>query len=360
MKFFSGSKQVKRTGSAILAIAFLLVASVSTFAQESELTVIDEVVAVVNDGVITLSRIKRETNTVIEASVSEGKTREQATADAQLKQGELIAGLINEELLLQKGKELGVESDADAQVNQRLLEIMRQQNIKSLEVLYEEMRKQGVEPTTIKEMWRRQFIKDLVMRREVDSKLYWGWTAKDIKAYYESHKDKFFKAEQLTLSEVFLGFAGRDENAVRDKAKIIVKQLRDGADFAKVVMDNSDREDKTTSKGSIGTIGLPELKQINEKFIPAVAATKVGGYTDPVETPEGIEIFRIDDRKAASTDAVFDEGEVRQAMTVEKIPEERRKFLVTLRSEAYIRVNDTYRPIVSPILSADADVKKPK
>lgn len=359
MKFFSGSKQVKRTGSAILAIAFLFVASVSTFAQESELTVVDEVVAVVNDGVITLSRIKRETNTVIDASVAEGKTREQATAEAQTKQGELIAGLINEELLLQKGKELGVEADADAQVNQRLLEIMRQQNIKSLEVLYEEMRKQGVEPTTIREMWRRQFIKDLVMRREVDAKLYWGWNAKEIKAYYESHKDKFFKPEQLTLSEIFLGFAGRDENAVRDKAKILVKQLREGEDFAKVVLENSDREDKSTTKGSIGVISVPELKQINEKYVPAVAATKVGGISDPVETPEGIEIFRVDDRKAASSDAVFEEGEVRQAMTVEKIPEERRKFLITLRGDAYIKVNDTYRPLVSPLLSADADVKKP-
>src|SRR5687767_3094253 len=110
MSFFSRSKRMKHINSAIFLIAFLFLTSISAFAQESELKVIDEVVAQVNDGVITLSRVKREMDTVIEAMITEGKTREQATAEVQAKQGELIANIINEELLLQKGKELGVEA----------------------------------------------------------------------------------------------------------------------------------------------------------------------------------------------------------------------------------------------------------
>lgn len=344
---------MKRINSAIFLIAFLFLTSLAAFAQESELKVVDEVVAQVNDGVITLSRVKREMNTVIESMIAEGKTREQATAETQAKQGELIAGIITEELLLQKGKELGVEADADAQVNQRFVEIMRQQNIKSLDALYEAMGKQGVDPQQIRESWRRQIIKDLVLQREVDSKTYWQWSAKDIKAYYEKHKEKFTKPETLTLSEIFLSFAGRDENAVRDKAKILVGQLRGGADFAKTAIENSDRQDVKDTKGSVGTITAGELKQINEKFVPVVAATKIGAVSEPVETVEGIEIFRVDDRKDASKEAFFDETEVRKAMTYEVIPAERKKYLVSLRGDSYIKVNDTYRPIVSPLLSAE-------
>ncbi|HEY8563806.1 MAG TPA: peptidyl-prolyl cis-trans isomerase [Pyrinomonadaceae bacterium] len=352
---------MKRTGSVIFTIAFLFITSISVFGQESELKVVDEVVAQVNDGVITLSRVKREMNTIIDASVAEGKTREQATAETQTKQGELIAGIINEELLLQKGKELGVEADADAQVNQRFVEIMRQQNLKSLDALYAEMDKQGLDPQQVRENWRRQIIKDLVMRREVDGKVYWGWKANEIKAYYEKHKDKFTKPETLTLSEIFLSFAGRSEAAVRDKAQMLVKELRAGGDFAKIAMENSDRQDVKDTKGSVGTITLPELQRINEKFVPAIAATKVGGISDPVETVEGIEIFRVDDRKAASKESVFEEGEIRQAMTIEAMPEERKKYLANLRADSYIKVNDTYRPIVSPLLSAEAkpEEKKP-
>ena len=361
MSFFSGSNKMKRINSAIFLIAFLFLTSFSAFGQESELKVVDEVVAQVNDGVITLSRVKREMNTIIEAGIAEGKTREQATAETQTKQGELIAGIINEELLLQKGKELGVEADADAAVNQRFVEIMRQQNLKSLDALYAEMEKQGLNPQQVRESWRRQIIKDLVMRREVDGRTYWEWTAKEIKAYYEKNKDKFTKPETLTISEIFLSFAGRSEAAVRDKAQMLVKELRAGGDFAKIAMENSDRQDVKDTKGSVGTITIPELARINDKFVPALTATKVGGISDPIETVEGIEIFRVDDRKGASKESVFDEGEVRQAMTIEVIPEKRKNYLATLRADSYIKVNDTYRPLVSPLLSAEVkpEEKKP-
>ncbi len=361
MSFFSGSNRMKRINSAIFLIAFLFLTSITAFAQESELKVVDEVVAQVNDGVITLSRIRREMDATIETLVAEGKTREQATAEVQSKQGELIASIINEELLLQKGKELGVESDAESAVNQRLVEIMRQQNYKTLEALYDAMQKQGVEPQQLRESWRRQIVKDLVMQREVDGKTYWGWSSKEIKAYYEKNKVKFTKPETVSLSEIFLSFAGRDENAVRDKAKLLVTQLRGGADFAKTAIDNSDRQDVKDTKGSVGVISIPQLKELNEKFVAAVTATKVGAISEPVETVEGIEIFRVDDRKEASKDAFFDETEVRKAMTYEVLPVERKKYLVSLRGESYIKVNDTYRPLVSPLLSAETipEAKKP-
>lgn len=352
---------MKRFNTAIFTIAFLFLTSLSVFGQESELKVIDEVVAQVNDGVITLSRVKRESEIIIESLVAEGKTKEQATQETQAKQGELIAGIINEELLLQKGKELGVEPDADAAINQRFVEIMRQQNLKSLEALYELMEKQGLDPQAVRENWRRQFIKDLVMRREVDARVYWGWSSKEIKDYYEKNKAKFTKPETLTLSEIFLSFAGRDENAVRDKAKQLVQELRAGADFAKVALENSDRQDVKDTKGSVGTITIPELKRINEKFVEPIAATKVGGISDPVETVEGIEIFRVDARTEASKESVFDEAEVRNAMTMEVIPEKRKEYLGTLRKESYIKINDNYRPIVSPLLQAETkpEEKKP-
>ena len=352
---------MKRFYSAILTIAFLFLTSLTAFGQESQLKVVDEVVAQVNDGVITLSRVKRETDLIIESLVAEGKTKEQATTETNAKQGELIAGIINEELLLQKGKELGVESNAEAAVNQRFVEIMRQQNLKTLDALYDMMAKQGLDPQQVRENWRRQYIKDMVMRNEVDRRVYWGWSSKEIKDYYEKNKAKFTKPETLTLSEIFLSFAGRDENAVRDKAKLLVKELRAGGDFAKIAMENSDRQDVKDTKGSVGTITVPELKRINEKFIEPIAATKVGGISEPVETVEGIEIFRVDARTEASKDSVFDETEIRNAMTMDVIPEKRKEYLGTLRKEAYIKVNDTYRPLVSPLLQAETkpEEKKP-
>ena len=350
---------MKYINSAIFTIAILIVSSLAVFAQESETKVVDEVVAQVNDSVITLSQVKREMKDAIDASVKEGRqTPEQAKSEIEAKQGEIIAGIINEELLLQKGKDNGVESDVDAQINQRFLEIMKQQNLKTLDSLYKAMEASGVNQESIRELWRKQITRDMVLNRDVDSKVYLGWTQKEIKAYYEANKAKFTKPETVSISEIFLGFAGRDEAAVREKAKQLVQQARAGVDFGKLVEENSDRSDVKTTKGKTGVLNV---KDLDKAFADAIKNVKIGGISEPIETAEGIEIFRVDERTNASNESVYDETEVRKAMTIEKLPDERKKFMMTLRQDAYIKISDTYRPMVSPLLFADdrkAEVKK--
>ncbi len=352
---------MRYTRSAIFLIAILILTAFPAFAQETESKVVDEVVAQVNDGVVTLSRVKREMKSAEDSYVAEGKkTPEQAKAEIEGKQGELIANIINEELLLQKGKELGgVESDVEAQINQRFLQIMKQQNLKTLDSLYKEMEKANVSSDELREVWRKQITRDDVFQREVDSKVYSGFTAKDVKNYYEANKAKFTKPESITISEIFLGFAGRDEAAVREKAKQLVAQARGGADFGKLAEENSDRQDVKTNKGKAGTFNL---KDMDERFIKPLQNVKAGGVTDPIEIDEGLEILRVDAKTQASSESYFDDNAVRQTMTVEKLPEERKKYLSTLRDESYIKINDAYRPMVAPILFADerkAEAKKP-
>ena len=350
---------MKYINSAIFTIAVLAVSSLAVFAQENETKVVDEVVAQVNDSVITLSQVKREMNEAIESSVKEGKPSEQARAEIEGKKGEMIANIINEELLLQKGKDAGVDSEVQGQINQRFLEIMKQQNIKTLDALYKSMESQGVNQESIRDLWRRQITRETVLNREVDSKVYLGWTPREIKAYYEANKAKFTKPETVTISEIFLNFAGRDKDAVREKAKQMVQQARAGADFGKLAEENSDRPDVKKTKGKAGTLNL---KDLDKTFAVPLKDVKIGGITEPVEiAEEGIEIFRVDDRSKASVESFYDETEVRKAMTYEKLPEARKKFMTNLRQDAYIKISDTYRPLVSPLLFADdrkAEVKK--
>jgi peptidyl-prolyl cis-trans isomerase SurA len=341
---------------AFLLVVTVLFANFAVAAQESETKVVDEVVAQVNDGVITLSRVKAEMKGFVDSYVQEGKKREEAEKMVEEKRGELIANLINEELLIQKGKELNVDADVEASLNSRFLQIMKQYNLKTLDQLYDEMRKQGLDPQEVREGWRRQAMREEVVRREVQSKLYWQATPTELKAYYDAHRDKFVKPEQVTLSEVFLSFAGRDPEAVRQKAKQLVAQLRSGADFGKVVLENSDRPNAAETKGKVDTFNVTDL---DDRFRNAVKGVKAGGYTDPIEIDGvGINILRVDERIAPDNDVKFDENAVRMAILGEKAPDEQKKFMSKLRSDAYIKISDEYRPIVSPILFADERTAK--
>lgn len=344
--------------SAIFIIAVSVFSVFPTLAQENEPVVIDEVVAQVNDGVLTLSRIKREMKEFTDALIQQGKTPEAAKTEADSKQGELIANLIIEELLVQKGKEEGLDSDVEAQINQRFVQIMKEQNLKTLEQLYAAMNAQGVRPDDIREQWRKQIMKESVIQREVDQKIYWGASGKELKDYFEKNKQKFTKPETVSISDIFLNFAGRDEAAVREKAKQIVAKARKGESFEKLALENSDAPDVKETKGKRGSFTATSL---NETLVKPIKATKAGDVTDPIEVEGGIEIIRVDERTEATSESFFDEDVVRRALLVEKRPAALKKFLADLRKDAFIKVSESYRALVMPILEKDqstAEVKK--
>ena len=349
---------MKKMKIVALGILTMLAAAPAAFSQETQTRVVDEVVAVVNNDVITLSRVKREQKSIVDGFVQEGKKREEAQKMVDEKQGELIANLINEELLIQQAREKGLDADVEAAINQRFADIMKQYKMKTVDELYAEMERQGTDPKEVRENWRKQILRDQVLQKEVQAKVYWGFTPKEIKDYYDAHKDKFTQPETVSFSELFLGFAGRDEASVRAKAAELYKQLKGGADFAKVVKDNGDSGVITQGAGKVEKISINEL---TDKIKTPLKNVKPGDVTAPFELDQlGMAILRIDAREQAGNESVFNENAVRMAMMSERLPDEQKKYLAKLRDEAYIKVSDAYRRLVNPILNADEPKEKAK
>ena len=134
--------------------AFLVSASIAR-AQEGEPTVVDEVIAQVNDGVVTLSQLKSEIKERVETLKQNGMSDQQAQAEVEKHKAELIATLINEQLLIQKAKELELADKVEAEVNKRMLEVAKENKIPSIEKLEEAMRQSGVDPSRPTDSRRR-------------------------------------------------------------------------------------------------------------------------------------------------------------------------------------------------------------
>ncbi|MFT3744985.1 MAG: peptidyl-prolyl cis-trans isomerase [Pyrinomonadaceae bacterium] len=337
-----------------LSLAALLF-SIPAFSQETQTRVIDEVVAQVNDGVITLSRVKREAKNAVAGLIQDGKNADEAQKIVDEKQGELIAGLINDELLVQKAKESGI--DVEASLNMRFRDIMKQYDLKTVEELYAQMEKSGVDPKQLREDWRKQATRDRVIEKEVQMKVYWEPNGKALKDYYEKNKAKFTTPETVSFSEIFLGFAGRDEKSVRDKAKQVYDELKAGGNWEKIAKENSDQGVITNGAGKAEKLRVKEIVDVIGK---PLAGLKAGEYTAPFDVEQlGIAILRVDDRQQASSESVFDENAVRMSIMNEKLPDEQKKFMAKLRENSYIKISDTYRPLVAPILFADERKDKP-
>ncbi|MDQ5847085.1 MAG: peptidyl-prolyl cis-trans isomerase [Acidobacteriota bacterium] len=337
-------------GSFVLAV--LALAPTAARAQEGELQVVDEVIAQINEDVITLSMLKRETKERIEALKQGGMPAQQAAEEVSKRQAELIATLINEQLLLQKGKELDLSSDIEAEVNRRMLEIAKEQGITSIEKLDAAMRESGVDPVATRQTLRVELMKQAVIQQEVDRKIFFGLTLDELKKYFQAHPEKFQKPESVTLSEIFLSSAGKNEAEVKARALELVRQSRAGTDFAVLATANSERQIDGVrvapqSKGKVGAFEVPNLRPDIAAVIKGVPP---GGVSEPLRTNDGYQILRVDERTAGTTTPTFNENKVREVITMERTEKEREVYLQNLRDDSYIKISDTYRAAVAPLL----------
>lgn len=342
----------------LLAVAALVASPNITMAQEGEVTVIDEVIAQVNDDVITLSMLRRESRQQIEALKASGKSEKEATDQVMSHQSELIATLINEKLLLQRGKELDMASDIEAEVNRRMLSIAQEQNIPTIQKLEEAMRSSGLNPDDIRATMRTEMMKQAVLQQEVDRRVYLEPSTQQVKEYFEKNKVRFLKPETVKLSEIYMSSKNKDDAAVKARAAELVIQLRAGADFKALAKANSEREDNgervaLKTGGEVGEFDVPNLR---DDLVQQIKDVKTGGVTDPIKTPEGYQILRVDARTPAGTDAVFNDSRVREAILSERQPKERETYLQNLRNEAFIKLTDQYKEAVGPLLKLKAPV----
>jgi peptidyl-prolyl cis-trans isomerase SurA len=337
------------TSRSTIAALFLFAAIVfvpTARGQEGEPVVVDEVIAQVNDGVVTLSQLKREMKERVETLKQNGMSPEQAQAEVDKRKAELIATLINEQLLLQKGKELDLSDRVEAQVNKRMLEVAVENKLNSIEKLEEAMRQSGVDPVETRQTMRTEMMKQAVLESDVDAKLFYGLSIDELRKYFDANKNKFVKPETVELSEIFLSLAGKSEAEVKARANQLVAQIRGGADFGTLATAYSER-----SQQNKGKVGLFEVTNLRPDIAAAIKNVQAGGVGEPLKTDEGYQILRVDARTAGSSTPTFNEMKVREAITTERLPKAREQYLQDLRNDAYVSVAEAYRAAVAPFLN---------
>ena len=332
----------------LLLLAGLIVSPSLAHAQEGEPIVVDEVIAQVNDGVVTLSQLKREMKERVGTLIQNGKTEPQANSDVETHKPELIATLINEQLLLQKGKELDLTDKVEAEVNKRMLEVAKENGITSIDKLDEAMRAAGLDPVGIRQTMRIEIMKQAVLESEVDSKLFFSLTQDELHKYFDSHQATFLKPESIELSEIFLGLAGKQEPEVKALATKLVAQVRGGADFCTLAAAYTEIPASGGKKPC--KVGLFQVPDLSPAIGAAVKNVNPGGVTEPLKTDEGYHILRVDARTPGSNTPTFNENNVREAITRERSTKAREDYLQELRNDAYVKIADNYRAAVEPLL----------
>jgi peptidyl-prolyl cis-trans isomerase SurA len=301
-------------------------------------TVVEEIVARVNNSIITRTQYQREQKQLSDEAQNQDPTH--AAEIVARGKKDVLRGLIDRQLLLEKGKDLGVT--ADTEVVKRLDEIRKQMKLDSLDDLEKAAQAQGLSFEDFKQNLKSDIITQEVIKREVAPRI--NVSNQEIRKFYDQHKQEMAQPEQIQLSEILISTdqAGDDEQklaAAKGKAEDLLKQIRAGADFA----DLAKKESQDPSGAQGGDLGTFQRGKLAKQLEDVTFAMKKGDVTDVIRTRQGFVILKVTDHTAAGIPPFPDaQDRVRDALYMQKMQPKMREYLTKLREEAFIDIKPGY------------------
>jgi peptidyl-prolyl cis-trans isomerase SurA len=293
--------------------------------------VVEDVVARVNDQIITRTEYERSRQQMMEQARQENVP--QADADAKLH--DLLRDMIDQQLLLSKGKELGITGDSETM--RRLDDIRKQNHLDSMEALQKAAEQQGISFEDFKQQIRNQVVSNQVVQEEVGRHL--NLTRTQEEAYYKEHGKDFEVPEQVHLSEILIPTPDNATDAqvaaAQQKADEVEAKLKGGANFAETAKANSGGP-TAPAGGDLGDFKRGALGDVLEK---ATFSLPAGSYTEPIRTRQGFVILRVDSHQQAGIPPMDQvERQVQEAMYFNQLQPALRSYLTKAREDAYIDI----------------------
>jgi len=272
-----------------------------------QVAVIDSVVAVVNDDVIT----RHELDDRVREVVRQLQKQDTPLPAADVLEKQILERMINDILLAQYAKETGVRVD-DVQLNQAITRIAQQNNFPSLAEFRAKLEADGVDFMKFREEIRGEIISTRLREREIESKLVISDGEVD---NYLANKAKMGNAgEEFHLAHILVVVpeqaSAEKIQAARERAEQALSQLKSGTDFAQVAAGSSDAKDAL--KG--GDLGWLPGDRIPPLFANELQNLKPGQTTAVLRSPSGFHILKLVEKRSGNAPVVITQTHARHIL----------------------------------------------
>jgi peptidyl-prolyl cis-trans isomerase SurA len=212
-----------------------------------------------------------------------------------------------------------------------------------------QMKQQG-EKLDDTDAWTLKNIRDqLTLLRLVDREVRSGVMVADtdMKRYYQEHQDRFALPEEYTLSQILIQPRASDGTAgVKAKALEVMTSLKAGETFEDLALRYS--EGPNASRG--GQIGLVRQGELLPTIERAIANLEPGDVAGPIDTPDGVHIVRLEEKKPKQfRPYAAVKTEIQGLVFQQKSEDVFQAWLADLKNKAYIEVKFEPSKSVQPI-----------
>ena len=328
----------QRVKKRVLQLLIFFFTGFCAFTAAAAEELIDRIVAVVNNDVISLSDLNRAIGPML-AAYSQQKG--QALSDEE--RGELVKKaidqLVEKKLIEQKAKEFNIKV-TDKDIDRSVEEVLQRNNL-TLEQLKEVLKKDGSSLEDYRKMLQSEILMSKVVAREVRSKV--TITEKDIQDYYgqgvkSQSQDK--PGERVRIQQIFIAIT---PETTAKQAEKLTRQLEDirakivaGEDFGQLAVKYS-QDASAKEGGDMGYFGRGELLPLVEN---AAFNMQAGEVSSVIRTPVGIHIIKVVEKQGSSEETAksYNRQEVEDTLYRQQVDALYQKWIDDLKNKAYVKI----------------------
>jgi peptidyl-prolyl cis-trans isomerase SurA len=300
---------MKRLSPCLLMLALSAVCAVS-YAQTRDLSssgvLLDRIAAVVNDGVVLASQLDEQTEEIT-ARLREQKT--ELPARGVLRR-QILERLVVEEIQVQRASKIGIQV-SDEMLNSALDEVARRNNVNFAD-LPRMLQQQGVDYRTYREEVRKQMTLQLLRQRDVIGRI--NISPRELDQAMARQRNAPDQNSEYNVSHILVSVpvsANPDVIESREaRAKDVYGRAKAGEDFAQLAVTYSD----STTNIEGGSLGWRKGSQLPSIVSEAIAKMKGGEVAEPIRTPSGFHIFRLNEIRGAAQQAVVAQSHARHIL----------------------------------------------
>jgi peptidyl-prolyl cis-trans isomerase SurA len=289
--------------------AFLLAAGV-IHAQTRELStsgeVLDKIAAVVNDGVVLVSNLDMQTDQIA------ARLRDQKTElpPRSVLRKQVLDRLVLQEIQMQRADRAGIRV-TDDMVNNALNDVAKQNNI-NFDDLPKALQAQNIDYRDYRDEVRRDMTLQLLRQRDVLSRI--NISPRELEQQLAREQNMPDKNSEYNLSHILVSVpvaATPEQLSAREaRAREVYEKAKSGENFAQLAVTYSD-SGTNIEGGSLGWRPAAQLPSIISDSIPKLHA---GEVTEPLRTPSGFHIFRLNEVRGGTVNPVVQQVHARHIL----------------------------------------------
>jgi len=308
-----------------LGLSFLLLFFTVAFLYDQE--VVEEIVAIVNDDIITLSEYRAEFQANYQALRAQLQGEEFDRQYDFLKKN-LLNQMITDVLLMQEAKKME-DFNVEEQMKIYVDNLKKENNIESDEEFIRILRQQGMDYDEWRKMLRNNLLKEAVIVSQVHRSIVVDES--EIVNYHKSHPEEFTEPPEYTLKAIYIS----SDNEVEAVKREIVEKIAAGEDFGSLASQYSTGPEKDAD-GDLGSFKQGELAKDLEE---AVEKLKVGEITPWIQFRDGWYLLKLVEKKESRLQE-FEEArrQIEQRLFNQKAQKRFEEFMKELRAKSYIKI----------------------